>query len=252
MNLIKIFKNADFGNIRTTVVNNIAYFSLKDICKILEIKSVSECRSRLSEHGIQLIEVTDDKDCEEAGQHKKMIFISENLLSSVFFQSTKPEAEIFMDWIFRVVLPQIRKYGDYHVDDLRDPERAVEVLSELEDCKTKINVLQTNIEMNSYKLDYIEKVVGSKHCYDIEALPKLIKFKGISMMEILKILRTNGVFSSNNEPNQQYIDLKYFRIVEATAYDKTSTIIVRRTYVYQSGLNFIEKLLKKYMGVKNG
>lgn len=47
MNKLEIFKNEEFGEIRTALINNEPYFNLKDVCNILEIKNVSDCKSRL-------------------------------------------------------------------------------------------------------------------------------------------------------------------------------------------------------------
>ncbi len=39
MNELQIFKNNEFGEVRTKVINNEPYFSLTDICRILEINN---------------------------------------------------------------------------------------------------------------------------------------------------------------------------------------------------------------------
>lgn len=46
MNELEIFRNEEFGEIRTALINNEPYFNLKDVCNILEIKNVSDCKSR--------------------------------------------------------------------------------------------------------------------------------------------------------------------------------------------------------------
>ena len=42
-----------------------------------------------------------------------MLFIDEGNLYRAIFQSRKPEAERFMDWVTEEVLPAIRKTGSY-------------------------------------------------------------------------------------------------------------------------------------------
>ena len=44
-----------------------------------------------------------------------MTVITESGLYRAIFKSTKPEAENFRLWVFRKVLPSIRKTGGYHV-----------------------------------------------------------------------------------------------------------------------------------------
>lgn len=38
MKELKIFENNEFGEVRTSIINGEPYFSLNDVCRILEIK----------------------------------------------------------------------------------------------------------------------------------------------------------------------------------------------------------------------
>lgn len=51
MNDLQIFNNEEFGEVRTAVVNDEPMFCLADICRVLEIKNVSDCKSRLRQKG---------------------------------------------------------------------------------------------------------------------------------------------------------------------------------------------------------
>ena len=46
-NELKIFTNKEFGQVRTVLKDGELMFCLSDICKILEIKNVSDCKTRL-------------------------------------------------------------------------------------------------------------------------------------------------------------------------------------------------------------
>lgn len=52
MNDLQIFNNEEFGEVRTAVINDEPMFCLADICRVLEIKNVSDCKSRLRQKGI--------------------------------------------------------------------------------------------------------------------------------------------------------------------------------------------------------
>lgn len=52
MSELTIFKNQDFGEVRTTLIDNQPYFCLADVCRILDIKNVGNCRTRLKQKGI--------------------------------------------------------------------------------------------------------------------------------------------------------------------------------------------------------
>lgn len=49
------------------------------------------------------------------GGEQSMTVITESGLYRAIFKSTKPEAENFRLWVFRDVLPSIRKTGGYHI-----------------------------------------------------------------------------------------------------------------------------------------
>lgn len=107
MNSIQLFQKENIGQIRTQLINGEIYLCLKDVCKILDIRNVSQCKKRLSQKGICIT------DTLSRGGIQKLIFINESNLYKVIFQSRKPEAEAFTEWVTSEVLPSIRKTGQY-------------------------------------------------------------------------------------------------------------------------------------------
>ncbi|KOC40142.1 antirepressor, partial [Clostridium botulinum] len=56
-----------------------------------------------------------------------------------------------------------------------------------------------------------------------------------------------GVLMSNNTPYQRFVDNKYFKIIEKEFEKPNGEIKINtKTVVYQKGLDYIRKLLKKY------
>lgn len=105
---LMIFRNKEFGEIRSLEINNEPYVCLSDVCKILEIKNISDCKKRLRKDGVATNEVID-----KLGRKQQATFINESNLYKVIFQSRKPEAERFTEWVTSEVLPSIRKHGGY-------------------------------------------------------------------------------------------------------------------------------------------
>ena len=97
----------NFGNLpmRTQTINNQPYFCLSDVCRVLDIVNVGNCKARLREDGIRTAAVIDS-----IGRRQQAIFINEPNLYKVIFQRRKPEAEKFTDWVTSEVLPSIRKF----------------------------------------------------------------------------------------------------------------------------------------------
>lgn len=111
MNEIKVFDNAEFGEVRTAIYNSEPFFCLADVCRVLDITNSGNVKNRLNEKGICTM------DTLTGGGMQKMIFITESNLYKVIFQSRKPEAEKFSDWVTSEVLPTIRKTGGYVNND---------------------------------------------------------------------------------------------------------------------------------------
>lgn len=243
--MIKIFENAEYGIVTTALIDGQPLFCLKDICKMLDIKSISECREKLNESGVKMVGVPTENTI------VKKIFITTENLSACLFQSRKAEAELICDWLYRVVLPRLKKYNDYKVYEFMDADVVINFLDKHEDLRIKNSVMETTIKLNEPKINSIDKLLGTSNCVDLDAVHYILKFKGIHNTELLKILRAYNILDESNLPLQEYCDKKYFRVVEATAVCAGSVITSKRTYVYRSGITFIEKLVKDYEGAKN-
>ena len=102
--------------VRTQQINGESFFCLKDICNILDIKNYNDCKNRLNEKGVVIT------DTLTKGGKQQVIFINESNLYKIAFQSRKPEAEKFTDWVTSEVLPTIRKTGKY---EALSPEQVV-------------------------------------------------------------------------------------------------------------------------------
>ena len=98
MNDLMIFKNAEFGKVRTMNINNEPWFCLLDICKALEIKNISQLKTRLNGDGVIINEVIDN-----VGRKQNANFVNEANLYKVIFQSRKASANRFIDWVRETV-----------------------------------------------------------------------------------------------------------------------------------------------------
>lgn len=108
MNSIQLFQKENIGQIRTITINGEIYLCLKDICKILKLTNSRKVTSRLNQDG-----VTNSYIIDRLGRKQQATFINESNLYKVIFQSRKPEAEAFTEWVTSEVLPSIRKTGQY-------------------------------------------------------------------------------------------------------------------------------------------
>lgn len=135
MNELMVFQNPEFGELRTAERNGETWFCLADICRPLGLMT-KDVRERLKEDRVVTIPHTD-----RMGRPKNMVFVNEGNLYRAIFQSRKPEAERFTDWVTEEVLPSIRKTGGYSAKPMTLTENVAaqaQILLEQEQRLTRI------------------------------------------------------------------------------------------------------------------
>ena len=105
MNQLEVFKNEEFGEIRTIQLNNEPMFCLPDICRVLEVKNTTDVAKRLEDDEVTRFNL--------GGQVGVTNFVTESGLYAVILRSDKPNAKRFRKWITSEVIPSIRKTGTY-------------------------------------------------------------------------------------------------------------------------------------------
>ena len=107
MNELKIFENAEFGSVRTVMVDDTPYFVGKDVAAIL---GYSNPQKALRDHVDD-----DDKTVNESFtvNGTNGILINESGLYSLILSSKLPNAKKFKHWVTSEVLPSIRHNGGY-------------------------------------------------------------------------------------------------------------------------------------------
>jgi len=162
MNELQVF---DFNNskVRTFERNNEVWFCLKDVCRILEIKNHKDVISRLNKDGVDGTDLTD-----RLGRKQKATFINESNLYKVIFQSRKPQAEQFTEWVTGEVLPAIRKKGSYGLP--QTPEEKIDLLLQassnankrVEAVEERVTHLEENRFLNPNEYGYLNTQVSSR------------------------------------------------------------------------------------------
>lgn len=156
MNELQIFNNEEFGEIRTITKDNEPMFCLADVCKALEITHVTDVKKRMKKDGVGTAEVIDSM-----GRKQKATFINEANLYKVIFQSRKPSAEKFTDWVTDEVIPSIRKNGGYIANQENlTPEQIV--ANALVVAQNIITQKDKQIEEMTPKANYFDALVDKK------------------------------------------------------------------------------------------
>ena len=109
----EIFNYQNLGSVRAQVDNQgNPWFCLSDICDILQLSTPGKVASRLNPKGVSLIHTL------TPGGRQELTFVDEGNLYMAIGRSRKPEAAPFMEWVYREVLPMIRKTGMYMTDEM--------------------------------------------------------------------------------------------------------------------------------------
>ncbi len=127
MNNLTIFRNQDFGEVRTVILKNEVWFVLNDVCTSLEIDNPRNVKARLEKDDVHTTDVTDN-----LGRKQKTTIINEFALYECILLSRKPNAKLFKCWITHEVIPQIRKTGSYSNVPQSYPEALRRLAAEVE------------------------------------------------------------------------------------------------------------------------
>lgn len=215
---IKIFSSERFGDIRTAGTCEEPLFCLADVCRVLEIKNASDCKSRLNAKGIVLT------DTPTNGGNQQLVYINEQNLYKVIMRSDKPQAEPFQDWVCGEVLPSIRKTGGYIAAKENDTEedimaRALLIAQEtLKRRDERIKALETEREQDKPKVAFANAIEASKSSCLIGELAKILTQNGytIGQNRLFEWMRNNGYLGTKGEryniPNQQYVEQGLFEL----------------------------------------
>lgn len=251
---LKIFKNNEFGEIRTALVNNEPYFMLSDVCRVLEINNSRQAKTRLSEYGVITNDVIDSM-----GRNQKADFINESNLYKLVFQSRKPQAEKFSDWVTGEVLPAIRKHGAYMTEQtiekaLTSPDFLIDLATKLKQEQEARKALENKVEKDKPKVLFANSVETATNSCLVGELAKIISQNGmqIGQNRLFKWLRNNGYLISRkgesfNLPTQYSMDLGLMEIKKRTINNPNGTVrTTSTTKVTGKGqIYFVNKFLKQ-------
>ena len=276
MSEITIFKNEQFGEIRTAGTAENPMFCLSDVCRVLDLTNASETKKKLNQGGLSLIEVgvqtSTKKDGTPSIQKMNMTFINETNLYKVIMRSDKPQAEPFQDWVCGEVLPSIRKNGGYIASNgLTDEEimaRALDIAhktierKQIENMALKkengeqkkeivrlesenVQLIAENQELKNDK-NYLDLIMRSKALLTVS---QIAQDYGMSGKALNKKLADMGIQYSINGQwilYARYKDCGYVssRSIDITRSDGRPDVVLHTEWT-QAGRKFLYEELKK-------
>lgn len=258
MNELQIFKNEQFGEIRTVEINGEPWMVGKDIAAAL---GYSNHRDALSRHVD-----ADDKDTvafhDGTSGNPNQTIINESGLYSLVMSSKLPNAKQFKRWVTSDVLPTIRKHGAYMTPEtieaaLLNPDTIINLAKQLKTEREQRIALEAQAEADKPKVLFADAVSASHTAILVGDLAKLLRQNGvyIGQNRLFQRLRDEGWLGSRGEmwnmPTQRSMELGLFQIKETTINNPDGSIRVTKT-VKVSGKGqqyFINRYLNRAAGV---
>jgi len=171
MGELQIFKNDEFGEIRTVEISGEPWFVGKDVAEILGYTDLVHAVLDHVDEEDRVNSKTQGQINLELGQRGGWL-INESGLYSLILSSKLPNAKAFKKWVTSEVLPSIRKHGGYISGQAEmSPEelmaRALQVAQKtLEEREARISlltaensVLTVEKQMLQPKADYFDEFV---------------------------------------------------------------------------------------------
>ena len=161
-NNLMVFKNEEFGEIRSLEINNEPYFVGNEIATILGYKNT---RDALMRHVDE-----EDKDVvkyDTLGGKQEMIVINESGLYSLIMSSKLSSAKKFKRWVTSEVLPSIRKHGGYIAgqEQMTDEELMAKAVLMANSKIQELNNRNQQLEMQNSQLTVVNEIMKPKADY---------------------------------------------------------------------------------------
>ena len=170
MNQMEIFKNPEFGSIRTFEQNGEVLFCGKDIAQALGYRRPADA---IAAHckGVCVLPTPSN------GGIQQMKFIPEGDVYRLIVHSKLPSAERFERWVFDEVLPSIRQHGAYLTREklwevATSPEALLKLCSDLLAEREKNAALQADNARLQGKAVYYDLFIDLRHSTNLRTTAK--------------------------------------------------------------------------------
>ena len=215
MNELQIFKNSEFGEIRTVTKNNEPWFVAIDVCNALDLKNPTVSVGRLDEDEVTKFNL--------GGLSGESNIVSEYGLYNLILASRKKEAKKFKRWITHEVIPTIRKHGAYMTSEviektLSDPDYLIRLATNLKEEKAKRALAEAQIEKDKPKVLFADSCEVAENSILIGEFAKRLKQNGfdIGQNKLFEWLRQHDYLCKSGErknlPTQYSMERGLFEV----------------------------------------
>ena len=249
MNNYNIFNSNEFGGMRTyrDPRTGEVWFCLADVCKALDLMNPRKVKTTLTERGLILLNVRELDNTvtnsygiptEEMRGNPNMTFIDEGNLYQVIFQSRKPNAVKFKEWICYEVLPSIHKYGVYITKEVANDDKRLN------------EAIQAIKEEYKEKIEFADAFLGSEDSAYIGVFADYLTKNGVKIgrNQLFKWFKEKKVlvmYGDEYYPSAKYMKMGLFDL-DASIISKTNgrKKISHTVKITPKGMNYFLKKIQ--------
>ncbi|KON10055.1 phage antirepressor KilAC domain-containing protein [Clostridium botulinum] len=193
MSNLQIFKNQEFGSVRTIKKKNEIWFVGKDVAKCLGYERPTKAiQDRVDNEDKDEVPIQDSM-----GRNQNTPIINESGLYSLVLSSKLPTAKKFKRWVTAEILPSIRRHGAYMTENVLDevinnPDFGIKLLTQLKKEKEEKKKLELQNRQKDQligelkpKADYTDRILKNK---GLVTTTQIAKDYGMSAQEMNKLL----------------------------------------------------------------
>lgn len=187
-NQLSVFKNEEFGNVRTIIESNQVLFCGADVAKAL---GYSNPNKAINDHCRAITK----RSTPISGKIQDVNFIPEGDVYRLIVSSKLPSAERFESWVFDEVLPSIRKYGAFMTPEaleaaMCNPDYLLKVVMALKkESDARIALEKENAQLNERIETDKPLVEFANHVSTTDSLLNMSQFAKIVRNEDIDIGR---------------------------------------------------------------
>ena len=245
----QIFKNPDFGAIRTNGTSEQPLFCATDVCAALGYANGRDAVAKHCDEG-------DVAKCDTLtqGGTQSLTYVNESGLYALIFGSKLESARKFKRWVTSEVLPEIRKHKSYIAPNIADDDAAIlhamQVLqrrvdekdAQLKEANTHIAIVEERNEQQERQLTeqapkvlFADSVAASQNSVLVSDLAKVLSQNGYETGEkrLFEELRSRGFLcvrdGYKNQPAQRYLEMGLFEIKYGNHQNPNGTSFVTKT-----------------------
>lgn len=228
---IQIFKNEQFGEVRTIEKNGEPWFVANDICKVLGHTNSRVAVAALDE---------DEKGVSKVytlGGEQQMTVVNEAGMYQLVIRSNLPAAKAFKRWITHEVIPTIRRHGAYATETtiesiIADPESGIKLLQALkaeQECRKEAEAIA---EAQRPKALFADAVAASDNSILVGELAKILRQNGVETGQnrLFRWMRDNGyIMRYTNVPTQYSMERGLMEVKERAINNPDGSVRITQT-----------------------